>query len=68
MITFSQFLEHLKDPSLAFSDRFTDRKEILMLKNDMGWTVAHAQSRRGWVTQDKEILKYLFYNIYSKLN
>ncbi|MDA8560840.1 hypothetical protein N9L33_03455 [Nitrospinae bacterium] len=58
MITFSQFMEHLSDPSLAFNERFTNKIEILRLKNDKGWTVAHAQSRRGWVTEDKDILKW----------
>ena len=58
MITFDEFLEHLSDPSLVYKDRFTEKIEILRLKNDMGWTIAHAQSMRGWTTKDKSILKW----------
>jgi len=58
MITYEQFLEHLTDPSLMPKDRFTNKIEILRLKNQMGWTIAHAQSRRGWVTNDNNILKW----------
>ena len=58
MITYAQFLEHLTDPTLSQKDKFTEKIEILKLKNKMGWTIAHAQSRRGWVTEDKEILRW----------
>ncbi len=57
MITYAQFLEHLSDPTLTSKDRFTEQTEILKLKNKMGWTIAHAQSRRGWTTENKDILK-----------
>jgi hypothetical protein len=57
MITYAQFLEHLTDPTLTSKDKFTEQIEILRLKNNMGWTIAHAQSRRGWTTENKDILK-----------
>ena len=65
MITYQQFIDHLGDPSLAYKDRFTDKIEILRLKNDLGWTVAHAQSMRGWTTNDKDILKWSTIKGYS---
>ena len=58
MITYEQFLEHLTDQSLTPKDKFTEKIEILRLQNDMGWTIAHAQSRRGWKTEDTHILKW----------
>jgi len=39
-------------------NRWTDNLMILRLKNDLGWTIAHAQARRGWTTKDKEVLKW----------
>jgi hypothetical protein len=65
MITYEQFLEHLQDPSLIPKNRFTNKIELLRLKNEMGWTIAHAQSRRGWVTDNKDILKWKTIQGYS---
>ena len=65
MITYAQFLEHLSDPTLASKDRFTEQTEILKLKNKMGWTIAHAQSRRGWTTENKDILRLQTIHGYS---
>lgn len=65
MITYAQFLKHLQDPTLATKDRFTDQIDILRLQNKMGWTIAHAQSRRGWVTDNKEILRWRTIHGYS---
>ena len=65
MITYEQFLEHLQDPSLIPKNRFTNKIELLRLKNEMGWTIAHAQSRRGWITDNKDILKWKTIQGYS---
>tara|TARA_R100000963_G_C4544858_1_gene40353 strand:+ start:80 stop:424 length:345 start_codon:yes stop_codon:yes gene_type:complete len=39
-------------------NRWTDNLMILRLKNKLGWTIAHAQARRGWTTKDKDVLKW----------
>lgn len=38
-------------------NKTTEDVEILKLKNELGWTIAHAQARRGWRTDSREILK-----------
>ena len=61
-MTYDKFLETLEYDNHKDwqhpSDRFTDNINILRLKNEMGWTIAHAQSIRGWTTDDQAILKW----------
>tara|TARA_R100001463_G_scaffold80657_2_gene135144 strand:+ start:1864 stop:2229 length:366 start_codon:yes stop_codon:yes gene_type:complete len=38
-------------------NRWSEDDDVLKLKNEMGWTIAHAQAKRGWTTKNIDILK-----------
>ena len=56
MISYESILNSFDNPSTPI--KFTEKIDILRLHNELGWTIAHAQSRRGWKTEDKDILKW----------
>ena len=53
-ITYETQLEKLE----WYNKKWTEDIDILSLKNDLGWTISHAQARRGWKTKDSAILKW----------
>ena len=41
---------------LAGVNKFFTHPDILKISDQKGWTVAHEQARRGWTTENSEIL------------
>jgi len=54
---FEDALRILSTKDMRGKFRFFNEDFILRLSNKLGWTVAHAQAKRGWTTQDESIVR-----------